>query len=163
MTARPPLPVLFVMAFLAPPAAAQIVSIGPFTGSDSEGFETQSAAGMSGFQPCLTGRAFNNQADVCAPVGGGVHVTGGWSFGCSLQEHSGTWLFGSTSGSYVEFSFDVPVRKFGGFMGTNTPNQGVTLIHFFDQAHMPIGTMPADVVNDCTWRWSGWEGSTNDP
>jgi len=162
MKARPPLPALFVMALLAPPAAAQIVPIGPFTGSASEGFETQSAAGMSGFQPCLVGRAFNNQADVCAPVGGGVHVTGGWSYACSLQEHGGTWLFGSTSGSYVEFAFDVPVRKFGGFMGTNTPNQGVTLVHFFDQTHASIGTMPADVINDCTWRWSGWESLSQD-
>ena len=51
--------------------------IGPFTGTESEGFETQDSPG---FNPCIIGGVFNNNGDLCAPGGNGAHITSGWSF-----------------------------------------------------------------------------------
>jgi hypothetical protein len=146
----------------AAPAAAQVVQIGPFSGAFNESFETQAAAGMSGFQPCVIGRVFQGTADLCSPGGAGAHITGGWSFACQLNPFSGTWLYGTSQnngGGYCEYTFDNPIRRFGGYFGTNTPLAGTVTLEFYDASNNLIGTDQYAVINDCSWTWRGWEST----
>ncbi|HUR27624.1 MAG TPA: hypothetical protein VM509_05510, partial [Planctomycetota bacterium] len=45
-------------------ASAQITLIPPFTGQFSESFESQPSLQ---YDPCIVGRVFQNQADLCSP------------------------------------------------------------------------------------------------
>jgi hypothetical protein len=141
----------------AAPAAAQIVPIGPFTGDNSESFETQAAAGQSGFQPCMVGRIFQNTADMCTPGANGIHITGGWSYGCQIAPRTGNWLHGSSSGSGTELTFDSPVAQFGGYFGNNTPSAGTVTVSFYDASNNLIGSPQFPFPNDCQWYWQGWQ------
>ena len=58
--------------------------IGPFTGTESEGFETQDSPG---FNPCIIGGVFNNNGDLCTPGSSGAHITSGWGFMCTIFPH----------------------------------------------------------------------------
>jgi hypothetical protein len=150
---------LFAFAFLTfgSVAHAQVASIPQFGGQASDGFETQAALGMSGFQPCLIGRAFSDFADVCTPISDSVHLTSGWSYGCQLQEYAGASFLGSTGGGYMDWVFDSTITRFGGFFATNTPDPGVVTIRFYGASSNLLATELVDVTNDCLWVWNGWE------
>jgi hypothetical protein len=147
---------LALLPFLAGVAQAQIVPIGPFTGSHSEGFELQTQSIQS---QCITDRVFTDTADLCVSGNTGANITGAWGFGCSLQEHSGTRLFGSASGS-ATFTFDEPVAEFGGFFTTNHPNPGSLTVDFFSGGGALIASLQEPLDNDCTWDWLGWEAQS---
>ena len=70
---------LIPLACVVASVASAQTPIGPFTGADSEGFQTQTT-GM--FSPCIIGRVFNNKGDLCTSGHSGAHITGGWSFFC---------------------------------------------------------------------------------
>jgi len=147
---------------LAATAAAQVTTVGPFTGDESEGFETQ-VAGQ--FSLCIQGRVFNNNGDLCGPFGNaGMHITGGWGFMCSLPPHSGTRLFGSANGP-CEFTFDTDVTTFGGYFATNSWAAGNPLGHtvtveFRDRMGNLIDSELATVTDNCTYTWNGWTSGT---
>ena len=84
------------VAFLGSFASAQFTAIGPFTGTASEGFETQDLSGGA-FPTCVVDRVFTDQAELCGLNGGFAHITGGWGFGCTIQEHGGSRLFGGNN------------------------------------------------------------------
>ncbi|HVS11849.1 MAG TPA: hypothetical protein VMS76_18430, partial [Planctomycetota bacterium] len=133
-------------------ASAQMTAIGPFTGSDSETFESK----PYGFHACLPGRVFNNKGDLCDP-NGVINVTSGWSFACQIQPHGGTHFVGSAGQSAV-YTFDNPVSKFGGYFGSNngTPNAKVA---FFDANGQHISSELAVIPADCNWYWNGWQAN----
>jgi hypothetical protein len=138
-------------------ASAQVVPIGAFTGTHSEGFE-MSNTGQ--FTPCISPRPFNNMADLCTPGFSGAHVTGGWGFMCSLPPHSGGRLYGSANGP-SEWTFDIPVPRFGGYFATNSGTPDAT-VQFFDSAGNLLDTEIASVPANCTWVWNGWQSNLAD-
>jgi len=133
-------------------ASAQVTAIGPFTGADSDSFETQTV-GM--FTPCVVGRMFNNKADLCTPGNSNAHITGGWGFYCSISPHTGTRLFGS-AGGLAEYTFDTPCQRFGGYFGTNFNVSNATA-RFYDSAGVLLNTLVVTAPANCTWTWNGWD------
>jgi hypothetical protein len=126
----------------AAPSLAQLASIGPFTGTQSESFE--GAQVMN--QTCMPQRVFSNTGDLC------------WSFFCFIGPHGGAYFFGST-GTAAEITFDQPVARFGGYFGTNsnTPNATFT---FYDVNGGVIAVLLGAVPNDCGWHWLGWDAGS---
>jgi len=141
-----------VAIFAAGQARAQVVSIGAFTGDFSEGFETQ----VSGqWEACLNGRVFDGTADLCTPGNTGAHISAGWSYYCTVQEHSGSYLFGSGSG-YAEYEFDDPAFQFGGYFANHSSSSSMD-IEFYDENGVLVDAINESIPNDCVWRWFGWE------
>jgi hypothetical protein len=143
---------LLLALALSAGASAQVTQIGPFTGAQSEGFE----APQTVFQPCITGRVFNNTADLCTPGSSGTHTTGSWGFNCTMFPHSGTWLYGSAQG-YSEYTFDTPAQRFGGYFGNHTPDAGFGTVILYDASGNQLYTGPINTPNDCLWHWGGWD------
>lgn len=133
---------------------AQFTSVGPFIGSDQEGFETQDTSNNA-FPTCVEDRVFGGVADLCGDTGS-AHITGGWGFGCSMQEHSGARLLGCTGGPGT-ITFDTYALKFGGYFGTNNPSASDGLIFFFDASGTLLYSDTITAPNDCTWTWNGWD------
>jgi len=138
-------------------ASAQVVPVGPFTGTATEGFE---ASTPGQFTMCISPRPFNNTADLCTPGGNGAHVTGGWGFMCSLPPHSGSRLYGSAGGP-SEWTFDSPAQRFGGYFATNSGSADAT-VEFYNSAGTLIDTETAMVPANCTWVWNGWQSNAAD-
>ena len=147
-----PLASLAFVAFLAPTAGAQVTPIGPFTGAQSDGFETQVSPG---FTACVNGRVFNSTADLCTPGGSGCNITSGWGFICTIFPHSGGKLFGS-AGGYAEYTFDTPAQRFGGYFGINYNVSNGTAI-FFDANNNQLASLTITVPANCSWNWAGWD------
>src|SRR6187399_2261712 len=146
---RPQLTLLVALAVSAS-ASAQIAPIGPFVGSQSEGFETQG----NGIYTCIAGRVFNDTADACTPHSLALYITSGWSFVCQIAPRSGIALLGSGDIA-VEYTFDTPAQRFGGYFGNNyNVNDGMAI--FFDSADNQIGSQVITAPADCTWNWNGW-------
>ncbi|HIG11858.1 MAG: hypothetical protein ABGY71_13430 [bacterium] len=135
-------------------ASAQFTAVGPFTGSASEGFETQDTS-AGPFPTCVVDRVFSGQADLCSSTGS-AHITGGWGFGCSLPARSGARLAGSTGGS-ISYDFDTGATRFGGYFATNNPTVPNGLIEFFGVTSILLHSAVLTVPNTCTWHWHGWD------
>jgi hypothetical protein len=140
---------LFALACSSDLARAQLAPIGPFVGTDSEPFETQSAVA----QPCVSGRVFNNQGDLCTPGASGAYISSGWGFICSIAPHGGVKFAGNINAP--EYTFDTPVSRFGGYFGTNCGSPDATLT-FYDGAGNVLGVETASFAADCAWHWNGW-------
>jgi len=138
-------------------ASAQVVPVGPFTGTASEGFE---ATTPGQFSPCISTRPFNNTADLCTPGFSGAHVTGGWGLMCSLPPNSGSRLYGSANGP-SEWTFDSPAQRFGGFFATNSGTPDAT-VEFYNSSGTLVDTEIANVPANCTWVWNGWQSNAAD-
>ena len=150
---RPPLILLAALA-LSLGAQAQITTIGPFTGAQSEGFETQ----PTGIASCVPGRVFNNNADLCTPGGAGCNITSGWGFICQINPNSGLQFIGSASG-YCEYTFDSPAQRFGGMFGNNfNVNDGTA--NFFDSNNVQIASLTITAPATCSWTWNGWDAGS---
>lgn len=146
-----------VLGVLALPAASQVVELPPFTGSQSEGFETQVAAGMTGWQPCIVGGAFGQTVDVCSPLGDHLTVTQSWSLDCTASPLAGEYLAGVRAGSYVLLSFQEPVDRFGGHFAVNTSELGTVTAYFYGDTFQLLGERQLQLTSDCSWSWNGWE------
>lgn len=141
-------------AALASVASAQVAPIGPFMGSLSESFETQSGQ----FTQCVNGRVFNNTADLCTPGNSGCNIVGGWSFYCMIFADTGGQFFGSLAG-YAEYSFDTPVQRFGGMFGNNVNvDDGIAV--FFDASGNQLASLTIHAPANCTWNWNGWDAGS---
>jgi hypothetical protein len=130
-------------------ASAQIVSIGPFTGSNAEGFESAPVA----FQHCIPQRVFDDNADMCAP--GFCSTVPSWSYACTMNTHGGARFYGSSGGA-TTITLDQPAYRFGGWFGTNcgVPDMTVT---FFDASGATLLSTPVTIAADCNWSWHGWK------
>jgi hypothetical protein len=136
-------------------ASAQVTPIGPFTGADSESFETQSG---TVFTPCVLGRVFNNKADLCTPGYSGCLIASSWAFFCTIHPQSGGRFFGS-AGGFAEYTFDTPAQRFGGYFGTNFNISNATA-RFYDAGGNLLDTLIVTVPADCTWTWNGWDAGS---
>jgi len=143
--------ILLVALALSASASAQITAIGPFTGAQSDGFESQ----LNGQYTCVAGRVFNNTADACTPHTQALYITSGWSFICQINPNSGNQLMGSGDIA-VQYTFDTPAQRFGGMFGNNY-NVDDGLAIFFDAAGNQIGTRTITAPANCSWTWNGWD------
>ncbi len=139
---------LFGLPLFAGAAPAQVSSIGQFSGDMFEGFESQTVGA------CVTPDVFGGSAALCSG-GGSMNVSSGWNFFCTIQPHGGTEFVGSTSGA-ATFAFSEPVRRFGGWFGTNG-SQGTVSVRLYDDVMGLISSEVANVTADCNWYWNGWE------
>jgi hypothetical protein len=142
------------VTILASAASAQIVPTGPFTGQQSEGFETQPAGTFSN---CIINRVFNNTADMCdstAPIGATL-ITSGWSYICQMAPNTGTY-FASTTNGDADWTFDTPATRFGGMFGTNCGIPNAT-VEFYDSSFTLISSQAAVFPANCSWTWLGWK------
>ncbi len=157
---------LFTAALLtiASAAQAQIDPVGtPFTGDRSENWDAADPLGEYGYAcpPCFLPSldAFQHSATLSDANGGnGMHLTGGWSFGCLIGNYSAPRLFGSAGGP-AQWKFTPSIMKFGGYFGSNVqgfPN--TCTVEFYDDAGALIDTENMTGL-DCEWRWSGWEST----
>lgn len=132
-------------------ASAGIVTVDPFTGSYSEGFE---------------GRGFgyrNEPISLFSGVGSldvpgdytGVIISHRWTFRTTVEQHSGAAFVGSPSRE-VEYTFNSPVSAFGGFFATNSdqPNGTAT---FYDADDQLIDAALIEFDTSGDWFWNGWE------
>ncbi len=154
-----PLLALASLTALVPAATAQLAPIAVFTGSQladgaSEDFDSQ--PGQLAVA-CVAGRIFQNRADLCTPAGASCYLADAWSFNCTIEKLSGNALFGCSI-DYAEIRFDVPVARFGGWFGCNSPFPDGT-VTFFDDQDQWLATETYVAPADCSWNWNGWEAT----
>jgi hypothetical protein len=143
------------VATVASVAPAQLSSVTPFTGAQSESFEGPQVL----FTACLPQRVFNNNGDLCTPGTTGCHTTTNWSHYCSIYPNSGSYLYGSASGS-SEITLDQGASRFGGWFGTNS-NAADAMFEIYDTAGVLMASTVGAVPNDCQWHWLGWQAPSN--
>jgi hypothetical protein len=137
-------------------AQGQIISVGPFTGPHTEGFETQTLFRDTLYE-CLPGRIFAGTADLCDPVDEAVIVPTFMSLFCQATPRNGTrYALGLISP--LQITFDSPVTRFGGYFATVGGTDGGT-VEFQNAAGTPLGSAPL-TTNQCNWTWNGWQSVT---
>ncbi len=152
-----------IVGLCASAASAQITQINPFTGDKSENWDDPDPLGAYGYAcpPCFLTElnSFGGDARFTDAGGGnGMHLTGGWGFGCTIFAQSSPRLFGSAGGA-TRIDFAKPVSEFGAYMGSNAPGGNTATVEFFDASGASIGTQ--DIASlDCEWRWNGWSSTT---
>jgi hypothetical protein len=124
--------------------------IGPFVGTHQEDFEGPQVI----FTPCMPAGVFGGTAQLCDIAGSGCHTTTGWGFMCTIFAYQNTYFFGSAGGP-VEYTFNTPAYRFGGYFGTNAGTADAT-IDFYDAGNNLIGSVTAGIPADCVWYWQGW-------
>ena len=140
------------MLAAASTATAQLTAIGPFVGDEQEGFEQYPFGQFVSQLP----NAFNGTA-VFNQIGGsqGLHVTSGWGYLCTVRSFAGSKMMAGTSNVVVEWVFDTPATKVGGYFSTNGDVTFATF-RFYDDANNLIATEQANTPL-CSWAWNGWE------
>ncbi len=130
-------------------AGASIMSVGPFSGDYSEGFESQPQ-----YQFLSHYDVFGGAGDVYAIGGGqGLHVTTGWGFYYTIFPHGGDWFMGG-AGVNAKWVFDVPAKQFGGYFGTNA-NTPDAMAYFYDENGNLMGSSSVSAPLGA-WSWNGW-------
>src|SRR5687767_3802342 len=127
----------------APLATAQIAPVGPFTGANSESFESIPSIGQV---PCHPMHILAGTAELCGTNGGIVWV-GGTSH-CSCAMHPiGQHQALAGNGGHARIRFTTPAIRFGGYFGLNcnVPNGRAD---FYDPSGVLIGSMPLTVPAD---------------
>ena len=139
---------------------AATTSIGPFTGQYQEDFESQPPGA---FLPELD--IFSDQAVVRGTQSEdpAVHITSDWSSSDDhVYPHGGSLFMGSL-GNDLEWIFDVPAMKFGGYFTTMKLSSSIdpgAVAVFYDDFDNQIGQ--ANVITQYynQWIWNGWESDT---
>jgi hypothetical protein len=151
---RPSLTILTTLV-LSSIGNAQITTTGPFTGTYTEEFEHLL---NYPWPQCIPGRIFDNHADACTPSGNYCVDTFGWLLYCAIYPHNGSnGLFGSAQGP-VDYTFDTPAQRFGGYFGTNGYLAGGHA-EFYDVNDNMIASLPITAPS-CDWAWNGWDAGT---
>ena len=133
-------------------SAAQISLVPPFVGQASESFETQPAMQVD---PCVVGRVFQNQADLCAPACNCVTIVPAWSGSCTVFPHTGSRLATAQAGP-LEFTFDRPATRIGGYFATQIGVPDV-LIRLYGPCNVLLGTFQLPLAANCAWSWYGFQ------
>lgn len=145
---------VFAAGAMVAGANAQVTPVGPFTGDESEGFEGTQVI----FKPCVPQRVFNSTADLCTIGGSGTHTTSCWGFFCTICARTGTFFYGS-AGGFSEYTFDNPIKSFGGYFGSNAFDVGETPgadVNFYDANGGLIDSVRLK-MGRCDWTWNGWD------
>jgi hypothetical protein len=146
---------ILAVLVLTSAGVAQITTTGPFTGTYSEGYESVLTYP---WPSCVPGGIFSGHGTACTPSGPMCVVTYGWLLYCAIYPHNASdGLFGSAQGP-VEYTFNEPAQRFGGYFGTNGYLAG-GVAHFYDSANNLLATLPI-VAPTCAWAWNGWDAGT---
>ena len=131
--------------------AAAIEPTGPFRGKFSEGFETQQDSFATEL-PVFEGEStVRNLFD-----GPYLHVSGCWTGIGTVCARSGDCFMGSVGGG-VEWIFDVPAGRFGGYFTVLDllPNTEGAVAYFYDVNDNLLAQMDVNAPYS-TWIWNGW-------
>src|SRR4030042_6051166 len=131
--------------------AAAIEPLGPFSGKFSEGFETQQDSFVTEL-PVFAGEAtVRNLFD-----GPYLHISGCWTGIGVVCARSGICFMGSVGGG-VEWIFDVPAGRFGGYFTVLDllPNTEGAVAYFYDVNDNLLAQMDVNAPYS-TWIWNGW-------
>ncbi len=133
---------------------ADIIAIGPFTGSASDTFDqynTNMAVQVLDVFDGL-GTISNLTED------GAIKVEWSSNFNGDLVTPISGMMMGQLG--IGQWDFNTPVTRFGGWWENNSGQDDATL-EFYDVNNNLIGEMIADVeVNAQQWTWNGWEFDT---
>jgi hypothetical protein len=143
-----------VVALAASVAGAQVVPIGPFTGEVFENFEDLAPpGGQPGPYSILGGAATINDslANTFVIATNMSSQESGW---VNFFPSEG-FLMGLIPTGWTVFTFDPPVTRFGGYIGTSAIPPGGT-VTFKDSGGAVIGTLPISVAS-MQWEWHGWQ------
>ena len=147
------------LALLCGAARAQFVPVGPFVGSHSEDFETQS---LQSNVACIQERVFHARADLCTLFGAGCCIANASSAVAIIAPRSGVQLFHTDT--MVELTFDRPVQRFGGWFGSDWIDSGSAT--FLDAAGQVIDSesfQMSPCSSGCAWTWNGWDAGSGSP
>ncbi len=132
-------------------ASAQITTTGPFTGTYTEEFETwQSGA------PCYAGRIFTSHADLCSPGMSSVFDTFNFN---GLPAHNGSNGLVASVNGYLDYTFDVPAQRFGGYFGSVGILPG-GVAKFFDASGALLASLAINAPYGTTMTWNGWDAGS---
>lgn len=136
----------------AAPAQAAIVSMSPFAGAYSEGFEGRSFYWTSGTTPVFGGAGTMHERN-----NGTLILTGSWSFRTIVRPYEGRIIMGSPGG-WMEYNFNQDMGKFGGYFATNsgTPDGHV---EFYKHGSL-VGSQALSAPASGAWTWNGWRSDT---
>src|SRR5690349_1739611 len=141
-----------LLAALATPlslAGAQVAPVGPFTGGNSEDFESLAL----GQYTCHPTRILQGTAMLCATGTATIIVAGSSHCTCSLFPQTATHAFAGGAG-YATIWFAVPAVRFGGYFGLNCAVPDGTA-RFFAASGAVIATVPLAIPADCQYHWLG--------
>jgi hypothetical protein len=146
-----------LLTALVPMASArsQLVPVAPFIGAHREGFEGTFPPFFHPQLVCFDGAATANQ------LGGtlGLNVVTGFGTPCgTMQQHSGIWLLAPWLDVNVEWIFERPAARFGGYFGTICQDPGATA-EFYDESGVLMAAMPMTVPTAGQWAWNGWKAT----
>jgi len=144
----------FLFAALFAPlavASAQLTPVGPFSGANSEDFESISVGSQF---TCHPARILGGTAKLCAANGANLIVAGASQCACSLQPQGQIQAVVTNPGhAYIWFA--APAVRFGGYFALNCGTSDGSAV-FWDTNGMLIGAMPLSVPADCNWHWQGF-------
>ncbi|MEM8677905.1 MAG: hypothetical protein AAGF97_00995 [Planctomycetota bacterium] len=134
---------------------AGVVSVGPFTGDNSENFN--SFQGGTGGHAMLD--IFDGEATLVKGAAGSVKIEFSSSRGGDLvTPRSGPVFAGQFD--VMEWVFHRPIRQFGGYFENNSRFDDVA-VEFFDANDDLLGVASATAPHDAqAWTWNGWRFST---
>jgi hypothetical protein len=134
-------------------AQAGVVPIGQFTGTYQEGFEDAPTGVPQSELAVFDGQGVvrSTTGDTSIFVGASSHLYG------VVTAHSGILFMGSWT--TLEWEFDAPAVKWGGYFTTNSGTDDATA-YFYDAGGALLGTGDVSAPADTTWAWNGWESDT---
>jgi hypothetical protein len=142
--------------FAASVSFADVVEIGPFVGERYENFENLAPpGGYPGPYAIFGGAATINDslANTFVIATNMSSAESGW---VNFFPYEG-FLMGLIPTGWTVFTFDPPVTRFGGYIGTSAIPPGGT-VTFKDAGGAIIGTLPISVAS-MQWNWHGWQSS----
>jgi hypothetical protein len=146
-----------ILPFLVatPPALAGIVTIGPFTGTNSENFDNLGVDGATQTLNVLGGIATIQNLT----SGGALKVERSSSLdGDLVVPRSPPWMVGQLG--IAQWTFSKPVSDFGGYFENNSRVDDA-VIDFYGQSGALLGELTVtDPHLAQMWTWNGWHSDT---
>jgi hypothetical protein len=142
-------------AYLHSLANAQVVSILPFKGEWSEGFEDIPTGGHSNL-PILTS---NSDGEFLGTMASAFITSASTFMGSTVVASEGS-VFAHSS-SPIDITFAMPIHQFGAYVATNSGASG-GLVQLFDADNQLITTLPLDVTfmqGTAPHTWNGWSSA----
>lgn len=135
-------------------AKADIIAIGPFTGSASDTFDQYNRV-----MALQTLDVFGGLGTISnLTEDGAIKVEFSSNFGGDLVLPISGMMMGQLG--IGQWDFNTPVTRFGGWWENNSGADDATL-EFYDVNNVLIGEMIADVSASAQqWQWNGWESDT---
>jgi hypothetical protein len=143
-----------LVAAMVGAAHADVVPIGPFTGSAQENFEDLASPGGYPGPYAIFGGAATINDSLAQTFVIATNVASAETNWVNFFPHNG-FLMGLIPTGWTVFEFNPPVNRFGGYIGTSAIPPGGT-VTFRDASGAVIGSLPIAVAS-MQWEWHGWQ------